>query len=113
MIDSVLNYFQSNGAITMGVLAFLSDTDSVVYSLLNKLSTEIIAIKTEVQSGINKLPKVEIENNENYISNSLKSVFNYAELISTDYGDSYISSELLLLSLIEKDNNIESIYNFS
>jgi len=91
------------------LLAFLSDTDSVVYSLLNKLSTEIIAIKTEVQSGINKLPKVEIENNENYISNGLKSVFNYAELISKDYGDSYISSELLLLSLIEKDNNIESI----
>src|SRR6056300_1486495 len=93
------------------IFAFLSDLDSIVYTLVNKFTNETNKLKTDLQNSIEQLPKVKTESSENYISNKLKKVLNKAEELSLESGDSFVSSEHLLLSLINTDNDLESLLN--
>lgn len=92
------------------LFSFLSDINSVVYSLIGKFTNDVHQLKTELLSKIELLPKVDVENSDNYISGNLKRVFYEAEQISSSYGDSYISSEHLLLSLLETDDYINTLF---
>ncbi len=93
----------SNSAIEgMHVLsAMLSDNVSSVSNILKSINVEINNFKNRVELEIQNLGVVNNPNTDIGISQSLLRLLNSAEKIATDKGDSYLSTELFLLAIIQ------------
>lgn len=90
--------------------AFLSDSDSVVINLLNKLGANPKGIEKIIDASLNRLPKVEGASvSGQYLSNDSKAVFDKAQKEASEMGDEYISSEHLLIALVEVKSETASV----
>ncbi|PAU94416.1 ATP-dependent chaperone ClpB [Aliifodinibius salipaludis] len=84
------------------LMAFLSDSDNVINTILNKLGVRIPQLKTELEQRIDKLPVVKGASvSGQYLSNDSKEVFDNAQKSADNLGDEYISSEHVLIGILE------------
>lgn len=92
------------------VKAFITDSDSIINTLLNKLGANRPAIIEVVDRIIERLPKVQGASvSGQYLSNETKEAFDKAQKQASEMGDEYISSEHLLMGIAETKGEIGSL----
>lgn len=94
------------------IKAFLIDADNIVITLFNKLGVSLKVIEVTTDSSLKKLPKVQGASvSGQYLSATTKEVFDIAQKESTALGDEYISSEHVLLGLVQTKGEIADVLN--
>jgi len=84
------------------LLALLQDTDNVVNTILNKIGVRIPQLKTDLEKRIENLPVVKGASvSGQYLSNDSKELFDKAQDSANQLGDEYISSEHILIGMLE------------
>ncbi|MDZ7689818.1 MAG: Clp protease N-terminal domain-containing protein [Balneolaceae bacterium] len=84
------------------LLALLSDSENVVNTILNKIGARIPQLKTELEQQLEKFPVVKGASvSGQYLSNTSKELFDKAQQSADDLGDEYISSEHVLIGILE------------
>jgi len=83
------------------LLALLEDKEGVPVSILQNLGINHTQIINQINSELDKLPKVFGEGTQLYISNNLKKVLENAQKQAQNLKDEYISTEHILLALSE------------
>jgi len=92
--------------------AFISDSESIVNTLLNKLGANSAALLKVANSVLERLPKVQGASvSGQYLSNTSKELFDTAQKEATKLGDEYISSEHILIGLASIKGEIASLLN--
>lgn len=92
------------------LLALLSDSDNVVNTILNKIGIRLPQLKTELEQRIDKLPVVKGASvSGQYLSNDSKELFDKARQSADDLGDEYISSEHVLIGMLDSKNEAGSL----
>ncbi len=92
------------------LLALLSDTDNVVNTILNKIGVRIPRLREELEQRIDKLPVVKGASvSGQYLSNDSKEAFDIARSTADEMGDEYISSEHVLIGIMESDGEASSL----
>lgn len=87
------------------LMAFLADSDNVVNTILNKIGVRLPQLKSDLQNRIDNLPVVKGASvSGQYLSNDTKEVFDSAQKSADDLGDEYISSEHVLIGILESKN---------
>lgn len=82
--------------------ALLDQEGSSVRGCLTKAGTNIVSLRSQLDSAIQNLPRVEGQGGDVHISNDLNRVLNLTDKIAQKRKDAYISSELFLLAAIEE-----------
>jgi ATP-dependent Clp protease ATP-binding subunit ClpB len=83
------------------LLALLEQSDGVVPQLLNKMNIPVNTLIQQLRAEINRLPKVSGSGVQVGISNRLRTVLVNAHNELSQFGDEYVSSEHLLLSILD------------
>ena len=92
--------------------AFLMDSDNIVHMLFSKLGANSSAIKKIVDISLTRLPRVEGASvSGQYLSPQLKSTLDKAQKEASALGDQYISSEHVLLGLVQVKDEVSTILN--
>src|SRR5690606_17744572 len=87
--------------------ALLSDPDSVAVTLLKKLGVQQQKLEMETDRLLSRLPVVSGSSvGGQYLSNTMKDVFDKAQKLATKMGDEYISSEHVLLALTDSSSEV-------
>lgn len=90
--------------------AFLMDSDNIVHTLFSKLGANTSGIDKVVELSLSRLPRVEGASvSGQYLSPNLKSALDTAQKEATALGDQYISSEHVLLGLVQVKDEISTI----
>jgi len=87
------------------LMALLNDSDNVVNTILNKLGVRIPQLKKDLEERIDKLPVVKGASvSGQYLSNDSKELFDKAQQSADELGDEYISSEHVLIGMLDSKN---------
>lgn len=91
--------------------ALLSQDDSIVPVVAKKMGAEIDALKAFLISEINKFPKIKETSGfgQIFIAPELIIILNGAEREAEKMGDEFISTEHLLLAMLETENKVKKI----
>ncbi|WP_421773972.1 ATP-dependent chaperone ClpB [Gracilimonas sp.] len=90
--------------------AFLSDQESIVNTLLNKLGANPSAIENVVDTTLDRLPKVQGASvSGQYLSSTSKELFDAAQKEGNKLGDEYISSEHVLIGMTSVKGEIANL----
>lgn len=90
--------------------AFLMDSDNIVHTLFSKLGANTGGIEKVVDISLARLPRVEGASvSGQYLSPNLKSALDTAQKEATALGDQYISSEHVLLGLVQVKDEITTV----
>ena len=103
-----LNHQQVEGAHLLRTL--LGEPEGVVYPLLQKLGAQPQSLRTRVDAVLDGLPKV-YGSVDIYLGTSLKSVLAAAFDEAETLGDAYVSTEHLLLALLEQRDDTAAVLN--
>jgi ATP-dependent Clp protease ATP-binding subunit ClpB len=82
--------------------ALLDQAEGIVPQILTRAGVDLQQLRTELTGAINNLPKVTGSTGEAQLSRSLREVLVGAHDEIQQFGDQYVSTEHLLLSLIER-----------
>jgi len=86
--------------------ALLSDSENIINTILKKIGISLSQLTSVLDAEINSLPKVQGASvSGQYLSNNTKKVFDTAQKSADELGDEYISSEHILISLIQDSGN--------
>ncbi len=83
--------------------ALMQDGQGIVTPLLQKLGVNVNYIKIKINEVVEKLPKV--SGAQQFASNSFQKVMEQAQKETENLKDEYVSTEHLLLALLEQKNN--------
>ena len=84
-------------------LALLKQQDGLIPKLLQSMGVNIIAMTRDVQSEIDKLPKISGGGDGMYGTRRFNKIFMDAEAIATDqFKDEYVSVEHIFLALLSE-----------
>lgn len=83
--------------------ALVQDAQGIVTPILQKLGANVNYIKIKINEVIERLPKV--SGTQQYISSTLQKVFEQAQKEAENLKDEFISTEHLLLALLDQKNN--------
>lgn len=113
-IQAALDLAQNKGHQALDPLhvlkAFLTDDGSVVTTVIKKIGGSVASLKNQVDDLIAKLPVVKGASvSGQYLSNDTKEVFDKAQKSATEMGDEYISSEHILIGLVESQGEATRI----
>ncbi|MFL2911148.1 MAG: ATP-dependent chaperone ClpB [Limisphaerales bacterium] len=94
------------------LLALIQQQDGIIPTLLQKTGVELVELKTDIQNEINNLAKVQdISSTELFCSNQIKQSLDSAQTESNALRDEFVSTEHLLLGLIDNaGNSLSSIF---
>ncbi|MFV8817842.1 ATP-dependent chaperone ClpB [Haliea sp. E17] len=81
--------------------ALLEQSGGSSRPLLQKAGADVARLRTEVQDALEAMPKVSGTGGDVHLSQDLGRVLNLADKLAQQGGDSYISSELVLLAMLE------------
>lgn len=84
--------------------AIISDGDGLIPGLLEAINVDIVALRRDIKSKIESMPKVSGGDGQVYMGQRLNKVLMRTESIASDFKDEYISVEHAYLALIEEDN---------
>ena len=88
----------------------ISDPESVATTVLKKMGIPLGRINDELDSRIKKLPVVKGASvSGQFLSNESKEVFDKAQKVANDMGDEYLSSEHILVAMIESKGEVGRI----
>lgn len=90
------------------LVALLADPEGVVFPLVQKLGTSPRSLVTKLEGVLERLPKV-YGQVEVYLSQNLRSVLDQAFQEADALGDAYVSTEHLLLALIEQRDDVAGV----
>jgi ATP-dependent Clp protease ATP-binding subunit ClpB len=86
------------------IMAMLRDTEGIIPVILKKAGLNIPALETSLEHEIKKLPKVQGTGlTQFYLSKRAQQLFAEALKIASTLKDEYISTEHLLLSIVQND----------
>ncbi|MDQ3877112.1 MAG: ATP-dependent chaperone ClpB, partial [Actinomycetota bacterium] len=88
--------------------ALLADAEGIVYPLLGKLGISVQTLRTRVAGVVDRLPKV-YGSVETYLSPGLRDVLERAFGEAEGLGDAYVSTEHLLMALVEQKDDVASL----
>ncbi len=77
--------------------------------LLTKANVNLSNLRKQIDTAINRLPKVEGAGGEVHISNELNRMLNLMDKLAQKRKDQYISSELFLLAALEENGTLGEI----
>lgn len=80
-----------------------------ISSVLAKAHVNIPALRAQLDTAIQRLPKVEGTGGDVHVSNDLNRILNLTDKIAQKRKDQYISSELFLLAAVEDNGNLGDI----
>ena len=107
LIQNAMEIATKNGqqAIETGHLlsSILQDDTQTASFLLKKIGVSISAVQEKLRPILEKYPKV---SGNPFLSNGLQSALQKAEKLKEEFGDTYVSVELLFLSLLETNDVI-------
>ena len=83
------------------VLDALLTEGGIPGQIIGKIGANAAIVKDVAQNAIRKLPKVEAEGDQVYLSRELSKAFKTAEKEAKSLGDEYISTEHLLLGIAQ------------
>ncbi|MCK5391433.1 MAG: AAA family ATPase, partial [Deltaproteobacteria bacterium] len=83
------------------VLISLLAEDGIPGQVIAKLGTNLNVVRGLAQDEINKLPKVQGDTDQIYLSRELSKAFKTAEKEAKSLGDEYLSTEHLLLGIVQ------------
>ena len=86
--------------------AMLSQSDSVVLPLLQRLEVTPTTLRNRVEEVLEQIPAAYGASGEVRIGQSLVRVLDAAEKGASDFGDDYVSTEHLLLALVEAGERV-------
>jgi ATP-dependent Clp protease ATP-binding subunit ClpB len=87
--------------------AMLQDADSVAGTLLKKLGVQLPNLDGDIDRLLGRLPVVSGASvGGQYLSNTMKEAFDKAQKSATKMGDEYISSEHILLALVDANTEV-------
>jgi ATP-dependent Clp protease ATP-binding subunit ClpB len=87
--------------------AFLSDPDSVAVSILRRIGANLDRLRQQAETALEGLPKVSgASAGDQYIGEDLKKVFDRARAEADVMDDEYVSTEHLLIGLVEGKNEV-------
>ncbi|CAB5501289.1 ATP-dependent chaperone ClpB [Bathymodiolus thermophilus thioautotrophic gill symbiont] len=89
--------------------AMLNDYASSVSNVIRTLKVETKQLKIDVDKAIDNLAVVGNPNGDIGVSQSLLRLLNTTEKLATDKGDSYLSTELFLLAIIEGNDTTTTL----
>lgn len=94
------------------VKAFLIDADNIVITLFNKLGANLRSVEESTDLALSKLPTVQGASvSGQYLSAPTKSALDFAQKEATALGDDYISSEHVLLGLVQVKDDTSDLLN--
>jgi ATP-dependent Clp protease ATP-binding subunit ClpB len=89
--------------------AMTDDPQSTVSSLLSRSTNDFTILKNDIAKEIKLLPSIGSHSGQINISNSLLTLLNKTESIAKDYGDSFLSTEIFILAVIDSDDQTNKI----
>jgi ATP-dependent Clp protease ATP-binding subunit ClpB len=111
IIQNAIEIASQNGqqAIETGHLlqAILQDDTQTSAFLLKKNGVSVLQIQEKLQTILSSYPKV--SGAQPYVSNALQQVLTKAEALKSEFGDSYVSVEILFLALIESKDAVADL----
>jgi ATP-dependent Clp protease ATP-binding subunit ClpB len=111
VIQQALEIAASNGqqAIESGHLlqAILKEDTKTIEFLLKKIGVNPAIIQSKVQETVNAYPKV--SGGQPYLGNSMNTVLQKADSLKADFGDTYVSVELLFLALVAGNDSVAGL----
>ncbi|MFM6949204.1 MAG: ATP-dependent chaperone ClpB [Aquirufa sp.] len=111
VIQNAMELASSNGqqAIETGHLlqAILQDDTQTSAFLLKKLGLTIAQIQEKLQPILASYPKV--SGAQPYASNALQAALTRADKLMADFGDTYVSVELLFLSILDGNDSVADL----
>src|SRR6056300_1183609 len=89
--------------------AMTDDPQSTVSSLLSRSTNDFTILKNDIAKEIKLLPSIGSHSGQINISNALLTLLNKTESIAKDYGDSFLSTEIFILAVIDSDDQTNKI----
>lgn len=86
--------------------AIVQDNTSIVVDIIQKIGVNINIVKIKVNEILESLPKVSGVSGQEYLSNNTNEMFEIALKEATKLKENYVSSEHLLLGLIQTKSDI-------
>ena len=83
------------------MVALMDQNGSPIRPLLTMLDIDIIHLRSKLREILDRLPKVSGIGGDVQLSSAMGSVFNLCDKIAQKRQDAYISSEVLLLAVLE------------
>jgi len=74
--------------------------------LLQKSGADLVALSAEIDAAIQALPTVSGTGGEVHMSSSMGKILNVTDKLAQQGGDAYISSELVLLAMLESSTSV-------
>ncbi|RVU24684.1 ATP-dependent chaperone ClpB [Sandaracinomonas limnophila] len=87
--------------------AILQEDTKTIHFLLKKMGIQTPNIQAKVQSLVEAYPKV--SGGQPFLGNSLNTTLQKAETLKADFGDTYVSVELLFLALVAGNDKVAEI----
>lgn len=84
----------------------LDEPSGSISSILAKAGVNIPHLRSQVDTAIDRLPRVEGTGGEVHISNELNRILNLTDKLAQKRKDQYISSELFLLAVVEDNGTL-------
>ncbi|WP_026882733.1 ATP-dependent chaperone ClpB [Clostridium akagii] len=84
-------------------MALVSEEDGLIPNIFSKMGVDVEKLKIDIQKELDRMPKVlgkGADNSSIYITRKYDELFVDAEKIATDFKDSYISSEHVILAIL-------------
>lgn len=91
--------------------ALIQDNNGIVYNIISRITDKSDVLKIKIINLIEKYPKVITSESDSYISNDLLKLFSIAESEAKTLKDEYISSEHLLIGIVESNNSVSKLLN--
>ncbi|MFQ3228986.1 ATP-dependent chaperone ClpB [Reinekea sp.] len=95
------------------LLALLNQKSASVAGVLQKAGASITQLRRNTEEALDALPKVSGADADVHMSNDLGRVLNRADKLSQQKKDQFISSELVLLSMLQDRSRIAKVLNES
>ena len=91
------------------ISALLNQDGGTVGPLLTASGVNVVRLKSDVEQAIARLPQVEGVDGDVQPSNELVRTLNVCDKIAQKHGDSFISSELFVLALLETKSTLSDL----
>ncbi len=91
------------------LMALLRQQNGSVKPLLQQAGVNLPALEQQLGEVLNALPQVQGTTGEVHVSNELARAFNVSDKLAQQRGDSYISSELFVLALLEAGGKLGDV----
>ncbi|WP_428242503.1 ATP-dependent chaperone ClpB [Gynuella sp.] len=89
--------------------AMLEQQSSSIRPLLQKAGANILALREQVMEKLDRMPTVQNHDGDVHMSNDLGRILNVADKQSQKRNDQFISSEIVLLAMVQDKSDISSM----